>query len=172
LALATGGQLDMQVSLGGLNIFAGHWTQGGYCFKHHSKLELSQKPMKVDWDAEESTPSILIGFAALLGFELFFFTLVVPIGSVMSSRGFWASFSVWAALGLGLLMRNVKGRRKARQAMLAFAILLFVALLLGAISKSNLLWEGFAGFYAGIGIYAIIVLISRATKKPVHRPRE
>lgn len=120
------------------------------------------------FETKESTLAIIGAIATLFGFQIFYFTLVIPFdrithGSASFSLFFWSSFFMWGVLGFVMYLRKTKKDiRRAQDASLVFAVLLSATMAL-ATTDSYLLPipYSFPGFPAGIAVNGSILLIKR-----------
>ncbi len=119
--------------------------------------------MNLEFKTREKTSSIILGLASLIGFQIFYFTLVINPQKISDPSIFWLSFFAWGSLGFVMFLRNVEGKRKAQDAFLVFAAVLTISLVLtsfnGALASTTF---SFPGFSLGIALNGLIILGRRA----------
>lgn len=134
--------------------------------------------LKIKFETKESSWAILAAIVGFLGFQLFYFTLVIPFEKIAHASPsfallFWVSFVVWGLLGfLGYLRKTKREIRSAQDAFLVFGLALFATIALAGLdSFLSPIPLSFPGFAVGIAANGSIVLIKRGFHGQSHSTR-
>lgn len=118
--------------------------------------------MRFSLRTKSSISGMIAGLAGVLGFQIFYFFLVIPPSKIAILNLFWTSFVMWGVFGFLMFLRSIADNRKLRQGFLLFGLVLLALLVVAP--YQNLFYIpafAFPGYYAGIGLWILATLIRR-----------